>query len=104
MENEFCPIEATLTVIDGKWTVLLLRELFTGVKRFGALRRSLDGISPKTLTERLRVLEEQGIVSRTMYAEIPPRVEYALTAYGLTLRPILEAMATWGYHHRENCT
>jgi DNA-binding HxlR family transcriptional regulator len=95
----FCPIEETLKVLEGKWTMLLLRDLLLGTHRFGELRRSLNGISPKTLTERLRLLEEQGIVCRTSYPEIPPRVEYALTPYGQTLRPILEAMAVWGYAH-----
>jgi DNA-binding HxlR family transcriptional regulator len=95
----FCPIEETLRIIDGKWTLLLLRDLLQGSRRFGELRRSLVGISPKTLTERLRTLEEQGIVRRAIYPEIPPRVEYCLTEYGETLRPILEAMAIWGFAH-----
>jgi DNA-binding HxlR family transcriptional regulator len=88
----FCPIEETLRIIDGKWTLLLLRDLLQGSRRFGELRRSLVGISPKTL-------EEQGIVRRAIYPEIPPRVEYCLTEYGETLRPILEAMAIWGFAH-----
>lgn len=95
----FCPIERTLEVLDSKWTALLLRDLLLGTRRFGELRRSLAGISPKTLTDRLRGLEEQGIVQRTIYPEVPPRVEYALTDYGQTLRPVLEAMAAWGLTH-----
>jgi DNA-binding HxlR family transcriptional regulator len=100
LDLPFCPIEQTLQVLDGKWTILLLRDLLIGTRRFGDLRRSLVGISPKTLTDRLRTLEEQGIVARTIYPEIPPRVEYALTEYGQTLRPVLEAMARWGITHK----
>jgi DNA-binding HxlR family transcriptional regulator len=94
-----CPIERTLEIVDSKWTVLLLRELLLGTRRFGEIRRSLPGISPKTLTERLRALEEHGIVRREVFAEVPPRVEYALTEYGHTLRPVLEALARWGAEH-----
>jgi DNA-binding HxlR family transcriptional regulator len=100
----FCPIERTLEVLDSKWTALLLRDLLLGTRRFGELRRSLAGISPKTLTDRLRALEEQGIVQRTIYPEVPPRVEYALTDYGQTLRPVLEAMAVWGLTHAHRHT
>jgi DNA-binding HxlR family transcriptional regulator len=101
----FCPIERTLDILDSKWTALLLRDLLLGTRRFGELRRSLRGISPKTLTDRLRALEEQGLVQRTIYPEVPPRVEYALTDYGQTLRPVLEAMAVWGLTHaRRNTT
>lgn len=91
-----CPIEKAVSILDGKWTLLILRELFTGMKRFGELRSELEGISPKTLTERLRILEEQGIVRRTIYPEVPPRVEYSLTEYGETLRPVIDALRTWG--------
>jgi len=91
-----CPIERAVSVLDGKWTLLVLRELFTGTKRFGELRKALMGISPKTLTERLRVMESQGIIQRTIYPEIPPRVEYHLTDYGETLRPIIDALKEWG--------
>lgn len=94
-----CPIERAVTVLDGKWTLLILRELFTGTKRFGELRAVLHGISPKTLTERLRTMEEQGIIQRTIYPEIPPRVEYSLTAYGETLRPVIDALKAWGEQH-----
>ena len=95
-ENQCCPIERTLGVIDGKWTILILRDLFNGTKRFGELRRSLDGVSPKTLSERLRGLEVQGIVERVIYPEVPPRVEYSLTEKGKSLRAILDQMRTWG--------
>jgi DNA-binding HxlR family transcriptional regulator len=91
-----CPIEKAVSILEGKWTLLILRELFTGMKRFGELRSELEGISPKTLTERLRILEEQGIVRRTIYPEVPPRVEYSLTEYGATLRPVIDALRAWG--------
>ena len=95
-ENQCCPIERTLSVIDGKWTILILRDLFNGTKRFGELRCSLDGISPKTLSQRLKGLEAQGIVERVIYPEIPPRVEYSLTEKGKSLRTILDQMRAWG--------
>ena len=91
-----CPIEFAASVLEGKWTLLILRELFTGTKRFGELRASFAGMSPKTLTERLRLLEEQQIVTRTIYPEIPPRVEYALTEAGQSLWPVIAAMRDWG--------
>ncbi len=91
-----CPIEKAVSILEGKWTLLILRELFTGMKRFGELRSELEGISPKTLTERLRILEEHGIVRRTIYPEVPPRVEYSLTEYGETLRPVIDALRAWG--------
>ena len=91
-----CPIEKTLHVIGGKWTILILRDLFSGTKRFGELQRSLPGISPKTLSERLKQIEAQGIVRRMIYPEIPPRVEYTLTEKGKSLRAILDDMRTWG--------
>ena len=94
--NQCCPIERTLSVIGGKWTMLILRDLFDGTKRFGELRRSLDGISPKTLSQRLRDLESHGIVQRVVYPEIPPRVEYSLSEKGESLRTILEQMRDWG--------
>ena len=95
-DHQRCPIERTLQVIGGKWTLLILRDLFDGTKRFGELRRSLDGISPKTLSERLRQLEAEGIVRRVIYAEVPPRVEYSLTEKGQGLRDILDGMRAWG--------
>ncbi len=100
MNNELgqpqCPIEKTMSVIGGKWTFIILRELFYGTRRFGELQRSLEGISPRTLSLRLKELEGEGIISRTIYSEIPPHVEYFLTEKGLTLRPIFEAMKEWG--------
>lgn len=91
-----CPIEKTMNVIGGKWTFLILRNIFYGPQRFGELQRSLKGISPRTLSMRLKELEEEGIISRTIYSEIPPHVEYSLTEKGQSLRPIFEAMKVWG--------
>jgi len=91
-----CPVERALRVLDGKWTVLIIRDLLSGPKRFTELRTSLRIGSPKTLTERLRILEHQGILTRTVYAEVPPRVVYELTDRGYSFRTVLEAMAAWG--------
>jgi DNA-binding HxlR family transcriptional regulator len=91
-----CPIERALLVLDGKWSTLIIRELLSGPKRFTELRRALAIGSPKTLTERLRILEHQGVLSRTVHAEVPPRVVYALTERGHSFRSVLEAMAAWG--------
>ena len=85
-----------MNILDGKWTLLILRELFGGTRRFGELRTVLEGVSPKTLTDRLRELEEQGVIERTIYAEIPPRVEYKLTKRGRGIWPVIEAMRAWG--------
>ena len=94
-----CPVTRAVDVLDGRWTILVVRDLLGGTKRFGELRDSLAGISPKTLTDRLRTLEERGLVERRMYAEIPPRVEYSLTAAGRSLEPVLAALADWGRTH-----
>src|SRR5829696_7232136 len=91
-----CPIERALRVLDGKWSVLIIRDLLGGPKRFTELRTSLRMGSPKTLTERLRILEHQGVLTRTVHAEVPPRVVYALTERGESFRSVLEAMAAWG--------
>lgn len=91
-----CPIERALLVVDGKWSTLILRDLMTGPKRFGELRASLGVGSPKTLTERLRSLEHHGVLTRTVHAEVPPRVVYELTERGHSFRAVLEAMAQWG--------
>lgn len=92
-------VERTLEVIGGKWTVQILRDLFEGTRRFGQLQQSLGGVSPKMLIARLRELEERGLVTRTLYPEIPPRVEYSLTEDGKTLKPIVESIAAWGGSH-----
>ena len=91
-----CPIEHALLVLDGKWSTLIIRELLSGPKRFGELRTGLAIGSPKTLTERLRILEHQGVLTRTVHAEIPPRVVYELTERGQSFRSVLQAMAAWG--------
>jgi DNA-binding HxlR family transcriptional regulator len=91
-----CPVTHTLAVMNGKWTLLVVRELLTGTKRFTEIRRGLDGLNPRTLAERLRMLEADGIVTRRAYAEVPPRVEYTLTERGRSLGPVLVAMAEWG--------
>ena len=96
MGERGCPIERAVGVLDGKWTLLILRELFGGVRRFGELNAALPGVSPKTLTERLRALEARGVVARTIYPEISPRVEYALTERGRRAWPVVEALRDWG--------
>ncbi|TQM42888.1 winged helix-turn-helix transcriptional regulator [Pseudonocardia cypriaca] len=94
-----CGVERTLKVLDGKWTTLIVRELLTGPKRFGEIRSALSSPSAKTLTDRLRALEHQGILTRTVYAEVPPRVVYELTEQGHSLSGILHAMLVWGEQH-----
>src|SRR5438132_14199169 len=91
-----CPISRTAEIIGGKWTLLLIRDLASGVKRFNQLERSLHGISPKTLSERLRSLEEEGIIVRRTFAEVPPRVEYSLTEKGHDLIEVVECMRCYG--------
>ena len=91
-----CPVCRTADLVCGKWTLLLVRELAEGTSRFCELERSLSGISPRTLSLRLRALEEEGIVERHTFPEVPPRVEYALTPKGQALLPIIEDMRTWG--------
>lgn len=91
-----CPIEKTMMIIGGKWTFVILRDLFSGPKRFGELEKSLKGISPRTLSLRLKELENEEIIKRVIYSSIPPHVEYFLTEKGETLRPIFSEMKTWG--------
>jgi DNA-binding HxlR family transcriptional regulator len=90
-----CEVETTLKVIGGRWKVLIIRELMAGIKRFGQLQRSLPGITQKMLTQQLREMEEDGIIHREVYPQIPPKVEYSLTPLGETLQPILYAMHEW---------
>lgn len=91
-----CPVETTLTLIGDKWKVLILRDLLTGTKRFGELKKTIGSVSQKVLTTQLRAMEENGLLTRTVYAEVPPRVEYTLTALGKSLHPILDAMRDFG--------
>lgn len=94
-DEKIC-VTKTMKIIGSKWTVLILRELFEGTKRFGELQRGLEGISPKTLTVRLRELEAEGIIAKKMFQEVPLRVEYSLTERGSSLREIIEKMHAWG--------
>jgi len=94
--DETCPVCRTADIVCGKWTLLLIRDLAEGHTRFCELERSLSGISPRTLSLRLRALEDEGIVARQTYPEVPPRVEYALTEKGMALLPIIEDMRTYG--------
>ena len=96
-----CPVEITMGLIGEKWKVLIIRDLLTGTKRFGELRKSVTGITQKVLTNNLRQMEASGLVKRKVYAEVPPRVEYSLTETGLSLKPILDSMVTWGNAYRE---
>lgn len=96
-----CPVETTLLLIGNKWKVLILRDLMTGTKRFGELKRSVGDVSQKVLTAQLRDMEENGLISRKVYAEVPPRVEYSLTPLGESLSPILSAMKNWGENFKE---
>lgn len=91
-----CGVARFLLLFDGPWATLIVRELMHGPQRFGELRQALAGISAHTLTNRLRLFEARGIVTRTSYAEIPPRVVYELTPLGWQLRPVLDAMYEWG--------
>lgn len=91
-----CPVETTLMLISDKWKVLILRDLLDGTKRFGELRKSIGSVSQKVLTAQLRQMEESGLLIRTVYPEVPPRVEYTLTDLGYSLKPVLDAMRSWG--------
>src|SRR5579864_9091117 len=95
-EQVVCPVARTAEIISGKWTLLIIRDLTTGTKRFSELERSLEGISPKTLSERLVALEREGVLSRRTYAEVPPRVEYSLTDKGQALAGVIEEMRLYG--------
>lgn len=99
-ELPLCPVETTLLLIGEKWKVLILRDLINGTKRFGELKKSLGSISQKVLTQQLRSMEEDGLVNRRAYAEVPPRVEYSLTELGLSLKPILDSMWNWGEEYK----
>ena len=96
-----CPVEITMGLIGEKWKVLIIRDLLTGTKRFGELKKSVTGITQKVLTNNLRQMENSGLVKRKIYAEVPPRVEYSLTETGFSLKPILDSMVIWGNEYRK---
>ena len=95
-----CPVETTLMLIGDKWKVLILRDLLPGKKRFGELKKSIGSVSQKVLTAQLRDMEKSGLLIRTVYPEVPPRVEYTLTELGKSLKPILDAMWNWGEEYK----
>lgn len=95
-----CPVATTVSLIGNKWKLLIIRDILNGPQRFGELRRSLEGISQKVLTDSLRSMEEDGILTRTVYPEVPPRVEYSLSPLGETLRPIIQQMELWGNEYK----
>lgn len=97
-----CPVEITLQLIGNKWKVLILRDLLTGTKRFNELMRSVTGITQKVLTSNLRAMESAGLLIRTVYPEVPPKVEYSLTETGMSLKPILDSMSSWGDSYKES--
>jgi DNA-binding HxlR family transcriptional regulator len=95
-----CPVATTVQLIGNKWKLLILRNLLVGVQRFNQLRKTIPGISQKVLTDNLRSMEKEGIIVRTIYAEVPPRVEYSLTELGNSMRPIISAMEVWGKYYK----
>lgn len=97
-----CPVETTLTLIGDKWKVLILRDLLPGTKRFGELKKSIGSVSQKVLTAQLRDMEQNGLINRKVYAEVPPRVEYSLTELGLSLKPVLDALWNWGEEYKSS--
>ena len=105
MENQFdlpaCPVETALMLCGDRWKLLIVRDLLTGTKRFGELKKSLTGISQKVLTQHLRIMEENGLVHRKVYAEVPPRVEYSLTELGRSIKLVHDAMLQWGEDYKE---
>ena len=100
MELPACPVETTLMLIGDKWKVLILRDLMDGTKRFGELKKSIGTVSQKVLTTQLRDMEEKGLLTRKVYAEVPPRVEYTLTETGYSLKPVLDSMWAWGLDYK----
>lgn len=98
----YCPVATTVQLIGSKWKLLILRNLLVRPWRFNELQKSLDGISQKVLTDSLRSMETDGIITRTVYPEVPPRVEYALSDLGETMRPIIASMEAWGVNYKEN--
>jgi DNA-binding HxlR family transcriptional regulator len=104
LENvpEYCLIEAAMEVVGGKWKLAIVNHLFAGALRFGELRRALPGITQRMLTRQLRELEADGILRRTVYPQVPPKVEYALTAIGFSLQPIAGQLESWGQWYRQH--
>ncbi len=102
MRPEECSVRAALSVIGGKWKPIIAHYLVEGTKRFGELRKRVPDATQKMLTQQLREMERDGIVARKVFHQIPPKVEYSLTPYGQTLRPVLEALCKWGEKHRAN--
>lgn len=100
-ELPLCPVEVTLSLISDRWKVLIIRDLLDGTKRFGELKKSVGNISQKVLTSNLRSMEEDGLLIRKIYAEVPPRVEYSLTDTGLSLKSVLSSLAAWGTEYRK---
>ena len=100
-EMPACPVATTVQLIGSKWKLLIMRNLLARPWRFNELRKDLDGISQKVLTDSLRSMEQDGIISRTVYPEVPPRVEYALSELGESMRPIINAMEVWGKNYKE---
>lgn len=100
--NQPCPVETTLNIISGKWKGIILFRLLGGKKRFNELQRQMSAITHRTLTLQLRELERDGIVKRTVYAEVPPRVEYELTDLGLSMKPIIQSIYDWGADYQKN--
>lgn len=94
--HQHCPVVKTLKVIGSKWTMLLLHSMFDGKKRFGELQRALPGISPKTLSQRLQELEQEGLITKTIFAEVPLHVEYNLTEKGKSLKGVFSSLSKWG--------
>ncbi len=100
LEEANCPVTATVSIIGGKWKPPILSRLVEGVKRFGELQRLVPHITKKMLTQQLRELEQDGIIKRKVYRQVPPKVEYSLTEYGKSLKPVLAAMEAWGIEYR----
>ena len=98
-----CPVATTVSLIGSKWKLLIIRNLLERPWRFNELKKNLEGISQKVLTDSLRSMEEDGLITRTVFPEVPPHVEYALSDLGETMRPILDAMQEWGTWYKENC-
>lgn len=97
--NEGCPVEATLSVIGGKWKGVILYHLLSETMRFNELRRLMPEITQRMLTKQLRELEEDNLIARKVYPEVPPKVEYSMTEYGKTLAPVIQALQVWGTQH-----